>query len=109
MQEFDKSEAATPCKLQQARRRGTVARSPVTGAVALLTAACALYAWGWEAARALAMLARAALVQGLSMPFSLASVAALIGRVGADALLIIAPFAIVSRPGRDRGQWRRPA
>ncbi|MFG0227334.1 flagellar biosynthesis protein FlhB [Achromobacter sp. 413638] len=95
MQEFDKSEAATPYKLQQARRRGTVARSPdLTGAVALLTAACALYAWGWEAARALAMLARAALVQGLSMPFSLASVAALIGRVGADALLIIAPFAI---------------
>ncbi|WZB63195.1 EscU/YscU/HrcU family type III secretion system export apparatus switch protein [Achromobacter xylosoxidans] len=79
MQEFDKSEAATPYKLQQARRRGTVARSPdLTGAVALLTAACALYAWGWEAARALAMLARAALVQGLSMPFSLASVAALI-------------------------------
>ena len=72
-----------------------MARSPdLTGAVALLTAACALYAWGWEAARALAMLARAALVQGLSMPFSLASVAALIGRVGADALLIIAPFAI---------------
>lgn len=61
MQEFDKSEAATPFKLQQARDRGSVARSPdLTGAVAMLTAAATMCAWGWEAVQALAALARAA-------------------------------------------------
>ncbi|MNK29393.1 Flagellar biosynthetic protein FlhB [compost metagenome] len=95
MQEFDKSEAATPYKLQQARRRGSVARSPdLTGAVALLTAATALYAWSWEALQALIALARASLIQGLGMELTVASVVSLVGRVGAGALHIIAPFAL---------------
>lgn len=94
MQEFDKSEAATPYKLQQARRRGSVARSPdLTGAAALLAAAAALYAWSWEALQALLALGRAALIQGLTMDLTAASVVSLIGRVGAEALHIIAPFA----------------
>lgn len=95
MQEFDKSEAATPYKLQQARRRGSVARSPdLTGAVALLTAAAALYAWSWDALMALTALARAALIQGLGMNLTAASVVSLVGRVGAGALHIVAPFAL---------------
>lgn len=95
MQEFDKSEAATPYKLQQARRRGSVARSPdLTGAVALLSAAAVLYAWGWDALQALLALARAALIQGLAMHVTAASVVSLIGRIGAQALLIVAPFAL---------------
>lgn len=95
MQEFDKSEAATPFKLQQARDRGSVARSPdLTGAIAMLTAATTMYAWGWEAVQALAALARAALIHGLGMHVSTASVVSLIGRVGADALHVIAPFAL---------------
>lgn len=95
MQEFDKSEAATPYKLQQARRKGSVARSPdLTGAVALLTAAAAMYAWSWEALKALTALGRAALIQGLGMDITVASVVSLIGRVGAEALHIIAPFAL---------------
>lgn len=95
MQEFDKSEAATPYKLQQARRRGSVARSPdLTGAVALLTAAAALYAWGREAMQAMIVLARAALIQGLAMDLTAVSVVSLVGRVGAGALHIVAPFAL---------------
>ncbi|MDR6602123.1 flagellar biosynthetic protein FlhB [Achromobacter deleyi] len=95
MEEFDKSEAATPYKLQQARRRGSVARSPdLTGAVALLTAAAALYAWSWDALQSLMALGRASLVQGLSMEVTAASMVSLIGHVGAEALRIIAPFAL---------------
>ncbi len=95
MQEFDKSEAATPYKLQQARRRGSVARSPdLTGAVALLTAAAALYAWGRKAMQAMIVLARAALIQGLAMDLTAVSVVSLVGRVGAGALHIVAPFAL---------------
>lgn len=95
MQEFDKSEDATPHKLQQARNRGSVARSPdLTGAVALLTGAATLYLWGWDAVQALAALARAALIQGLGMHVSAVSVVSLVGRVGADALHIVAPFAL---------------
>ena len=95
MKEFDKSEAATPYKLQQARRRGSVARSPdLTGAVALLTAAATLYAWSWDALQSLMTLGRASLMEGLSMEVTAPSVVSLIGRVGAGALHIVAPFAL---------------
>ncbi|WZB76151.1 hypothetical protein WJ972_09890 [Achromobacter insuavis] len=60
----------------------------------MLTAATTLYLWGWEAVLALAALARAALIQGLGMNVSAVSVVSLIGRVGADALHIVAPFAL---------------
>lgn len=94
MQESDKNEAATPYKLQQARRKGSVARSPdLTSAVALLTAAAALYAWSWDALQELVALGRATLIQGLSMDVTATSVVSLIGRVGSRALGIIAPFA----------------
>lgn len=54
MEESDKSEAATPYKLEQARSRGTVARSPeIAGAVVVLAAVIAFRAWNWETTRAL--------------------------------------------------------
>lgn len=47
MDEFDKSETATPYKLERARSKGSVARSPeFAGAVVVLAAAIAFYARG---------------------------------------------------------------
>lgn len=47
MDEFDKSETATPYKLERARSKGTVARSPeFAGSVVVLAVAIAFYAQG---------------------------------------------------------------
>jgi flagellar biosynthetic protein FlhB len=63
-QDIDRSEQATPFKLQKARERGQTARSADATACAVLLAAVACLAWqGSAAAIALLRLARAALAQ----------------------------------------------
>lgn len=59
MEEFDKSEAATPYKLEQARAKGSIARSPeLTGSLVMLAAVAAFSAWGTDAAQSLLQLMR---------------------------------------------------
>ena len=58
-QDLDRSEAATPHKLAQARKRGQVAKSADVVAATVFTAAVTwLYAEGWDAARGLFALDR---------------------------------------------------
>jgi len=87
-QDLDRNEAATPYKLQKAREKGQVAKSPdVATAVVLAIALAWLVAQGWEGLRALARLDRLLLSQtGTVSPFALAEQAL------SSALAMLAPF-----------------
>lgn len=62
-QDVDRSEAATPFKLQKAQERGQVARSADAVGAAVFAGGMAYVAWqGWEAATALLRLCRFALL-----------------------------------------------
>ena len=94
MEEFDKNQAATPYRLQQARKRGQVARSPdLTGALAFLTLAAAGSLWGWDLLRDLMRVTRGALAGGLAMSWSAASVWSLVHGAVGSAIALLAPFA----------------
>ena len=68
-QDIDRSEEATPFKLQKARERAETPRSPDATACAVFLAAIAFLAWqGGEALQALMRLFRAGLLQLATMP-----------------------------------------
>lgn len=92
-QELDRSEPASPYRLEEARRRGQVARSTeVVGCAVLLAAALALQAWGAGAVQAFTELPRALWTpQGFALPASAADLPRLALRWLESALHMVAP------------------
>ena len=92
-QEQNRNENATPFKLEQARKRGIVSKSPDMVSAAILIAMVAyLYAMGWSSTRDQLMLARAALAQAGRLDFSFGSTLGLVERLLTDSLCALAPF-----------------
>jgi flagellar biosynthetic protein FlhB len=97
-QEQDRSEQATPFKLEQARRRGTVAMSPdMVSAAALLGLVLYLYWLSAAGAQGQLELARAVLGQAGRLEFSAAAVLGFVGRMLLESALALAPlFALLA-------------
>lgn len=92
-QDFDLTEEATPYKLEQARKQGSVAKSPDFTAVAVLAAMVGtLYASGWDGVRQSARLQQAVFVQAARLDWSADGVATWIGQLALQLLHILAPL-----------------
>jgi flagellar biosynthetic protein FlhB len=92
-QDFDLSEEATPHKLDQARKRGTVAKSQELMAVAVLaTMATMLYATGWDSFKQTVLLERQVVAQATRLDWTVDGVAAWMSAVMFDALHVLAPL-----------------
>src|SRR5262245_4085465 len=95
-QEQNRNENATPFKLEQAKKRGMVAKSPDLVSAAILLAMVAyLYAMGWSSAREQMKLAQSALVQAGLIDFSFGSTVGFLTRLLADSLNALAPFLLM--------------
>jgi flagellar biosynthetic protein FlhB len=92
-QEQDRSEKATPFKLQEARKRGTVAKSPDAVAVAVLAAAAVfVYAMGWTTVRRELALDMHVLASAGRLPFDIDSIFAWLSSLLLQALLLLLPL-----------------
>jgi len=92
-QDLDRNEAATPFKLQRARERGAVPKSPDVNAFAILAVATlACFAWLPQAARQLASLMKQLLGQLGSDLGNSAVVDSLLASSAASALHLLAPL-----------------
>lgn len=95
-QEQDRSEQATPFKLEQARRRGTVAKSPdLISAAVLLAVVLYLYGLSSAGARGQVELSRALLGQAGRLDFSAAAILGLVGRLLVESLSALAPLLLL--------------
>lgn len=91
--EKDRTEPATPFKLEEARRRGQVAKSLDFVSLLMLGALLAtLYAWADTLARAGLRLSRASLERGADIALSPAGAAAWLGELSLATLSMLAPF-----------------
>lgn len=95
-QDQDKSEKATPFKLEEARRRGQVAKSldvnsflSIAGALALLSL------WGVNFIREGAMLERAIFEQASSLRFDIPDLITWFSSIGFTVVKMLAPFFVV--------------
>lgn len=92
-QDFDQSEEATPYKLEQARKRGTVAKSPDFTAVAVLAAMVGtLYAMGWHAVRQSAKLEQGIFAKANQLRWNADDIGSWLGVLLLDILQILAPL-----------------
>jgi flagellar biosynthesis protein FlhB len=92
-EEKDKSEPATPFKLEEARRRGQVARSIDFVTVAVVAALVAsVYAWALALVRNGARLGAAMLDHSHEMVFSPSTIQAWIAALLVDSLAMMLPF-----------------
>jgi len=92
-QEQDRSERATPFKLEQARKRGRVAKSPdMVSAAALFALVLFLYWLSWAGAKGQLELAHAVLTHAGRLDFSAAALLGFLGRVFVESLGALAPF-----------------
>jgi flagellar biosynthetic protein FlhB len=92
-EEFDLSEEATPYKLEQARKEGSVAKSPDLVALAMLaTAATMLHAKGWEGVKQAIRLQFRAIGDMSRLEWSPDGVAAWLSTLLVGALSVLAPF-----------------
>jgi len=96
-QELDRSETATPFKLDEARKRGVVPKSTeVNAAVALLSGLLAIGAFGpWMAQRLMQLSRR--ILEGMDQEiFDIEHLRAWLGSIAAEALFALSPvFALV--------------
>jgi flagellar biosynthetic protein FlhB len=91
--EKDRTEPATPFKLEEARRRGQVAKSlDFISLVMLATLLAALYAWSEHLAAAGLRLSSGIVERAGSLSFGTADAAAWLGRLSAQTLSLVAPF-----------------
>jgi flagellar biosynthesis protein FlhB len=91
--EQDRSEAATPFKLEEARKRGTVAKSPDVVTLGVLAAAIiVLYAMGWSLVRRQLTLDQLVLQQAGRLPPDAASVIAWLQGLLLETLLLLVPL-----------------
>jgi len=92
-QDSDRSEQATPHRLQEARRKGQVAKSNdllACAAVAVLTVT--LQASGWDGLGQLLQLARRTLARAPGLEWSVANLAAWCGQLLLALLVLLAPL-----------------
>src|SRR4051812_8629466 len=91
--EKDRTEPATPFKLEEAKRRGQVAKSVDFVSLLMLTALLAtLYAWADDLARAGLRLSSASLERGVGLALTPAGAAAWLGELSLATLSMLAPF-----------------
>ena len=91
--DFDLSEEATPYKLEQARKQGSVAKSPDITALAILaTAATMLHAKGWDGLKQTIKLQLQAIGGITRMDWSADGMAAWLGSLLVAALSTLAPY-----------------
>ena len=96
-QEKDRSEPATPFKLEEAKRRGQVAKSlDFTSLVMLGAFLAALYAWADDLARAGLRLSVGTLERGADLVFTPPVVAGWLGSLSLAMLAMLAPFLAVA-------------
>jgi len=95
-QEQNRNENATPFKLQEARKRGQVSKSPdMVSAAILLGMVAYLYAMGWSSTRDQLKLAQAVLTHAGRLDFSFASTLGFVHRLLTDGLIALAPFLLM--------------
>ena len=92
-QDSDRSEQATPYKLADARKRGSVAKSADFTSTAMLAAlTMAMYASAWEGLRQLLHMQRKILARAPGMDWSVDALAAWIGQLMLGMLGILSPL-----------------
>jgi flagellar biosynthetic protein FlhB len=92
-QDFDLSEEATSHKLDEARKRGSVAKSADFTAVAVLAAMVGtLYASGWDAFAQSARLQQAVLVRAGQLDWAVEGISIWLGQLAVAALHVLAPL-----------------
>ena len=92
-QDADLSEQATPHKLTEARKKGSVSRSNDLNALAILAALVAtIFGSGWEAWRRVARLQQQMLAHGNQADWSVDGMAAWLGQLLTDMLSILGPL-----------------
>lgn len=92
-QDADLSEQATPYKLDDARKKGSVARSNDLNALAILAALVAtIYGSGWDAWRRVLRLQQTILAHGTQADWSVDGMGAWLGQVLVDMLSIMGPL-----------------
>lgn len=89
----DLSEAATPYKLDKARREGSVAKSNDFTAMAMMAAlVVSLYATGWDGLRKLLRMQQQVLVHGSLRAMNVDATAAWMGELAIGMLSLLSPF-----------------
>jgi flagellar biosynthetic protein FlhB len=92
-QDLDRNQAATPYKLEKARERGQVAKSPDVVAVVVFTSAMVFLTWqGWPTWREQFRLDRALLAQAALMEASPSSLWSLVEHMLVGGMKLAAPF-----------------
>lgn len=92
-QDLERNEAATPYKLEKARERGQVAKSPEVVSAAVFTAAMVFLSWrGWPSWRALFQLDRALLASAARVDGTPAAMWSLVARSVRETLTLAAPY-----------------
>lgn len=92
-QDSDLSESATPYKLEEARKKGSVAKSNDFTAMAMMAAlAVSLYSTGWDGLRQLLRMQQQILTRAPRSEFAVDVVAAWMGDLAIGMLLIMGPF-----------------
>lgn len=96
-QEKDKTEKATPFKLDEARRRGQVAKSLDFNSLFVISGLLlVLYMWGHEFLRAGLALARSIFERAPVMVFDIPHIMAWFASIAAGIGVLLAPFMLVS-------------
>ncbi len=89
----DLSEEATPHKLEEARKKGTVSKSQDVTAMALMAAlAVTLYASGWQVLRQLLRMQQKILARVSVREMGVDATASWMGILAKDMLVVLAPF-----------------
>ena len=92
-QDSDLSESATPYKLEQARKKGSVAKSADFTAVTILSVlAASVYALGWEGLMQTMRLERAILTRTGNVNLTMDNSGPWLGQIAAGMLQILAPL-----------------
>ncbi len=92
-QDLDRNEAATPYKLQKAKEKGQVGKSPEVVAASVFTVAVAYFYWqGWDGLVAQFGYDRALLIEAARLEASPATLWRVVGHMVRDAGLALAPF-----------------
>ncbi len=105
-QEQDRSESATPHKLSEAKKKGSVAKSlEISSVVVMAALLLALRMWGGSASQAHALLDMGIFNQMGRLNFSEAGVLAWGTRVCLETMVLLAPFLVAVLVAGVLGHW----
>lgn len=106
--DLDKSDPASPYKLEKAREKGSVAKSQdVSFLVLLFGLTCLVFGMGDSLTRNLARVLHAALAQASRTQWDVAMFTALLGTVAEDVMLVLAPpLAVIMVLAVVAGVWQ---